>query len=265
MNHDNTHEPTGGDEYTLLSADDIRDDLAGGVEALAQAVNAVDLMRITWNALALAERAQHWAQNTVSAADDTEARRFLAAEGLLCDVTGRAVQADAGRFPYLAEAFAKGTAGDGLHDAAFHALHSLGTDHDQAEAITQLHMHLRATLNTYANRWVNACRDAELMDRWRDAEPETRSALLLLLAWNSRDSVVEDGDPYADELNQYARTHTGTGSVKSFFGDHYPKMPLPGPAGSLATSVGFDRDEADDGTSLTSALLLASCTGAGDQ
>lgn len=264
MNHDNTHEPT-GDEYAFLSPDDLRQDLVGGIEALAQAVNAVDLMRITWNALALAERAQHWAQNTVSAEDSTEEQRFFCAEGLLCDVTGRAIHADASRFPYLAEAFAKGAAGTDLYDGAadLHALQSLGID--QAEAITELHMHLRATLNDHGNRWINAGRDADLMDRWRDAEPETRSALLLLLAWNSRDAVVQDGDPYADELNHYARTHAGTGSSKTFFGDRYPKMPLPGPAGALATSVGFDRDEADDGTSLASALLLASCTGAGTQ
>lgn len=244
------------DDFEVVSEDDLRQDLAGAVEALADAVNDTDLTRITWTALALAERAQDWAHRTVSVEDTTEARRFLSTDGALFDVTGRAIQFDKPRFPNLAEAFAKGAEGaSGLGADLAGMAAALG----DAETVTELHMYLRAALN----RWGGpdaAAKDADLADRWKDAELETRAALLLLLAWRSRHtSTLDESDPYyAAELNSHARTWTD--DEAEFFGDRYPNMPLPGPAGALATSVGFDRDEAEDGTSLTCALVLAAAS-----
>lgn len=89
---------------------------------------------------------------------------------------------------------------------------------------------------------------------WLEAAPESRSAILLSMAWSARETSLEGPDPwgYAGELHQYAREFDG--DSEAFHGHSYPAMPLPGQAGALATSIGFDRDDAE--VSLLAALLL---------
>lgn len=99
-------------DIELVDAAEVLRDLQTGIEALAASVASKDMGRITWQALAVAERAQHWAEYTVSIKDDTEDRRFFSMEGLLCDASGSALNADGTRFPFLARAFAAGQGED---------------------------------------------------------------------------------------------------------------------------------------------------------
>lgn len=104
----------------------------------------------------------------------------------------------------------------------------------------------------------------EVTRAWRQAEPETRAAILLSLAWGSRghgiypgflpDGTDEHGWGLAETFHQYARDFTGTS--EEFHGPRFPMMPLPGQAGALASSLAFDQDEDDLETSLRAALLL---------
>lgn len=128
-----------------------------------------------------------------------------------------------------------------------------------AMQIPRVSMDLRDTLDHHRGNVARAARDAGMRRTWADAAPETRSALLLNLAWGARDGQLGDDDEssahgYAAELHKYAREHDG--DSESFHGKAFPAMPLPGPAGALASSVGFDRDDTD--VSLGSVLILMS-------
>ncbi|MGW1365237.1 hypothetical protein ACWCQP_48825 [Streptomyces chartreusis] len=110
----------------------------------------------------------------------------------------------------------------------------------------------------------DAVHDQEVAEAWAQAEPETRSALLLSLAWGSRehgvypgylpDGADDAGYATAEELHRYAREFSG--SSEEFHGVRFPAMPLPGPAGAYASSLGFDREEDGLDVSLRAALLL---------
>ncbi|MFG2076893.1 hypothetical protein [Nonomuraea maritima] len=110
-------------------------------------------------------------------------------------------------------------------------------------------------LNDVENDVEQAAQDQDLLRRWSDAAPETRAAILLNMAWLSRDAELGEGDStaamYAYELNGYAQQ---VDDQEAFHGERFPATPLPGPAGALATSLGFDRD--DTRISLHAALLL---------
>jgi hypothetical protein len=92
-----------------------------------------------------------------------------------------------------------------------------------------------------------AASDPTLASAWDRAAPEARAALLLLAAWGARDAAAPAADTpagmYAAELHSYALQHTGT--CTEFTGTNWPHMPLPGPAGRLASSLGFDYGDAD--------------------
>lgn len=108
-----------------------------------------------------------------------------------------------------------------------------------------------------------AQQDPALVAEWEQAEPEARAGLLLSVAWGSRDeeidlSGLESGDrvafqgaSYAKDFHDYAKASPDS---ETFHGPSYPMMPLPGQAGALASSLGFDRDDTD--ISLRAALLL---------
>ncbi|WP_331718138.1 hypothetical protein OG985_50290 (plasmid) [Streptomyces sp. NBC_00289] len=110
----------------------------------------------------------------------------------------------------------------------------------------------------------DALHDQEVTQTWERAEPETRAALLLSLAWGSREHGIYPGylpdgaDDYgyrtAEEFHQYARDFAG--SSEEFHGARFPMMPLPGQAGAFASSLGFDREEDGLDVSLRAALLL---------
>ncbi|WP_327180471.1 hypothetical protein OG599_35390 (plasmid) [Streptomyces sp. NBC_01335] len=110
----------------------------------------------------------------------------------------------------------------------------------------------------------DALHDQEVTLAWNNAAPETRAALLLSLAWGTRehgiypgflpDGVDDPGWAVAEALALYARDFPG--SSEEFHGPRFPMMPLPGQAGAFASSVGFDREEESLSISLRSALLM---------
>lgn len=99
-----------------------------------------------------------------------------------------------------------------------------------------------------------------LLRTWTNAVPETRAALLLSAAWQSRHGTFETvaadignvAAMYAVHLHAEARG-VSEDSV-CFHGAGFPAMPLPGRAGALASSLGFDRDDPE--ISLETALIL---------
>lgn len=123
--------------------------------------------------------------------------------------------------------------------------------------IPSLSLDLREALERHRGDVDRAADDRGLLRTWELAAPESRSALLLNLAWSAREAgpIDDDGTPaggYAADLHRYARDFAG--DSEAFHGKAFPAMPLPGQAGALASSVGFDRDDTD--VSLGSALLL---------
>lgn len=118
---------------------------------------------------------------------------------------------------------------------------------------------LAATLNE-ALGWhgtvESAMTEEELLQDWSAAAGESRAAQLLSLAWSARDGELRAEEDhaglYAGELHSYAKNFAG--HSETFHGAAFPAMPLPGQAGALATSLGFDRDDVE--ISLKTALLL---------
>ncbi|HWU07518.1 MAG TPA: hypothetical protein VN520_14245 [Streptomyces sp.] len=115
---------------------------------------------------------------------------------------------------------------------------------------------LRETLETYGGTAERAAIVGTLRRRWAEAEPETRAALLLNFAWASREAEMTFADDhaglYAANFHQYAANFEG--DSEAFHGPRFPSMPLPGQAGALASSLGFDREDTD--ISLKTVLLL---------
>lgn len=92
---------------------------------------------------------------------------------------------------------------------------------------------------------------------WTEAEPESRAAILLNAAWAARDALSvprppdREAEGYALALADLAK---GSSNFATHHGPAFPAMPLPGPAGALASSLAFDRD--DLAVSLETALIL---------
>jgi hypothetical protein len=109
----------------------------------------------------------------------------------------------------------------------------------------------RADPNTLAEQ-------PDLLQTWTDAAPESRAAILLSLAWGSREQPaptgVGHGASYATDLHGYATAHT-TGS-EAFHGQGFPAMPLPGQAGALASSLAFDREDTQISLACAMTLLI---------
>lgn len=116
-----------------------------------------------------------------------------------------------------------------------------------------------------------AANDTDLRREWVEALPEVRAGVLMSAAWAARPGVLPavDADDYIDaddydeafaahgyaaELHGYAREFDDDAGSEKFHGPGFPAPPLPGPAGALATSVAFDRDEL--AVSLRTCLLL---------
>ncbi|NEE30193.1 hypothetical protein G3M53_32680 [Streptomyces sp. SID7982] len=115
---------------------------------------------------------------------------------------------------------------------------------------------LRETLETYGGTAERAAIVGTLRRRWADVEPEARAALLLTFAWASREAEMTFADDqaglYAAEFHRHASEFQG--DSEAFHGPRFPSMPLPGQAGTLASSLGFDREDTD--ISLKTVLLL---------
>ncbi|MGW1675670.1 hypothetical protein [Streptomyces sp. NPDC002324] len=132
--------------------------------------------------------------------------------------------------------------------------HQLGI----AMQIPDVTLGLREAMELHDGDHLQAAADTGLRRHWEEAEPETRAALLLNFAWASRkhDVPLLLGDmgavQYASDLHEYAATFQG--DSEAFHGPRFPAMPLPGQAGALASSVGFDRDDTD--VSLVTVLIL---------
>jgi hypothetical protein len=142
---------------------------------------------------------------------------------------------------------------------AFDQMAKAGSIMGIAMQIPDVTLSLVDVLEGYSDNVHRALKHQGIAQMWAQAAPETRSALLLNLGWASRESVLEEnedmpstGQMYAAELNRYAREHQG--DAESFHGKGFPAMPLPGSAGALASSVGFDRDDLD--ISRESVLIL---------
>lgn len=115
---------------------------------------------------------------------------------------------------------------------------------------------LNEVLEQYRGDVARAAGHKGLLNRWTEAAGETRSALLLNLAWAARTGQLNAGTDtaglYAADLHEYARTFEG--DSEAFHGTRFPAMPLPAQAGALASSLGFDRDDVE--ISLKTVLLL---------
>lgn len=124
-----------------------------------------------------------------------------------------------------------------------------------AVQIPDVTMSLTVALNEYHNDIDLAAADSVLLRSWTGAAGETRSAVLVFLAWASRtlDLAAPDDTAglYAKDLHAYARGFSG--SEEEFGGPAFPRLPLPGKAGALASWIGFDRD---DVAGLKAALIL---------
>lgn len=100
-----------------------------------------------------------------------------------------------------------------------------------------------------------AAADPHLLSLWTAVEPETRGLLLLAAAQGDRPVPTSEDSAgyYAASLRTYA--HENPGEWQEFIGPHYTRLPVTGPAGALASSLAFDREE--HATSLRVLLLLA--------
>lgn len=135
-----------------------------------------------------------------------------------------------------------------------------------ATELPQLLGDLNDHLDVYDGDPQMAIGDGLGLTIWTEASGEARSALLLSLAWTSRAGGLPQSPPpstadreylhghvYAVEFHRYAREETDS---EKFHGKGYPAMPLPGKAGALASSCGFDADDIEI-TYITALLLLA--------
>ena len=145
--------------------------------------------------------------------------------------------------------------------STFDAMAAEGNPLGVAMQVSQIVLDLRGTLDHYSGDAAQAAGDQELIDAWTDAAGESRAAILLNLAWGSRGlplrSVSVPAVNYAAELHMYA--NQAVDDSEAFHGAGFPAPPLPGPAGTLASSLGFDQN--DVGVSLETALILMAAIG----
>ncbi|MFE3629359.1 hypothetical protein [Streptomyces goshikiensis] len=247
-------------------AEHVIKDLSDGAQALLEAIKSADMGQVTWYALALAERAQDWSHRAISIDDDTEQRRFFSLTGLLVDVAGNALQADAARFPYVAKAFAHGGPGStsvvapSAEDAATGA-HLMFPLLQQADEYGIAVQEIEAAFAAHDRHVTTAA--ADLAGYWSELQGETRAALLLSTAWQAADHGLirasGGGSLYADDVHRHARefiTEHGIdeSSSTAFHGPEFPTRLPRHPAATLANSVGHDRSDIEN--SLTAFLIL---------
>ncbi|MFF4188191.1 hypothetical protein ACFYZ9_33850 [Streptomyces sp. NPDC001691] len=126
--------------------------------------------------------------------------------------------------------------------------------------ISEAQIGMRDALDVHGGDVAATSGDEALRRRWAKAAPETRAGVLLSAAWGSRDKVLTPTDDwpgrFATDFREYARA---TADSETFHGAAFPAMPLPGQAGALASTLGFDREDTD--TALATALRLLAAAG----
>ncbi|MBF6333477.1 hypothetical protein [Nocardia transvalensis] len=140
-----------------------------------------------------------------------------------------------------------------------------GRDEDGlAELVNELfaiHYRIGSILLANASDWLRAANNAVLQHDWARTAPQFRAALLLAFSWSSRVATIAAADTaaglYANDLHRHACEFTG--GPNEFHGMKFPLLPYPGPAGILASSLAFDRDDLN--ISLETALILAAANG----
>jgi hypothetical protein len=141
-----------------------------------------------------------------------------------------------------------------------------------AAQLADLLVVLRDGLDQHDGDPARTALDPELAPLWRDVEPETRSALMLAAAYMAGSSpaptVPDDMHPqvapYVEDFHKYAAAFAPDQS-EAFHGRHFPAMPLPGQAGALASSLGFDRDDLAISLGVALVLLAAAAGRKADQ
>lgn len=109
-----------------------------------------------------------------------------------------------------------------------------------------------------------AAENTGAVEDWSEAEPEVRACVLLTTAWGAGEGpapIVPEGAhpdiaPYVEDFHKYAEAHPADQS-ETFHGENFPAMPLPGQAGTLASSLGFDRDDLEISFGVALVLLAA--------
>lgn len=109
--------------------------------------------------------------------------------------------------------------------------------------------------------------DADVVDMWAEAEPEVRACILLSAAFGAGRGpapTVPAGmhryvAGYVEDFHRYAAIF-GADQSEAFHGPAFPAMPLPGQAGALASSLGFDRDDLPISIGVALVLLAAGRT-----
>ncbi len=115
-----------------------------------------------------------------------------------------------------------------------------------------------------------AALDATAAETWAEAEPEVRACILLSAAFGAgrgpAPTVGEGMHPhvagYVEDFHKYAAAF-GADQSEEFHGRAFPAMPLPGQAGALASSLGFDRDDLPISIGVAMVLLAASRAASG--
>jgi hypothetical protein len=110
-----------------------------------------------------------------------------------------------------------------------------------------------------------AAENGGAFEDWAEAEPEVRACILLSAAFGAgrgpAPTMGDDMHPhvagYVEDLHAYAAAFTADQS-EAFHGPAFPAMPLPGQAGALASSLGFDRDDLEISFGVALVLLAAS-------
>jgi hypothetical protein len=124
---------------------------------------------------------------------------------------------------------------------------------------------LTDALDRHGDDPAAAALDAVALRTWVEALPEVRACILLSSAYGAGGSpsptVPDKLGPvvaeYVPEFHRYAAA-SPPDQAEAFHGRGFPAMPLPGQAGALASSLGFDRDDLPISLGVALVLLAAS-------
>jgi hypothetical protein len=107
--------------------------------------------------------------------------------------------------------------------------------------------HLSEVLGDNGSNPDAAAANPGLVDQvWAEAAGETRAAILLSAAWQSRAHELPESEnvtaaQYAAQLHDEAAAFTG--DSEAWHGVGFPAMPYPGTAGKLASGLGMDQED----------------------
>lgn len=136
---------------------------------------------------------------------------------------------------------------------------------DTAMQLPQVLLALTGALEQADLNPARAALDAGASRLWAEAEPEVRACILLSAAFGAgrgpaptvSDKMHPHVASYVEDFHQYAAAF-GADQSEAFHGPAFPAMPLPGQAGALASSLGFDREDLPISIGVALVLLAAS-------